>query len=144
MKTFVETVESAIQNRKWWIVDAKGKVVGRVASEVAAILRGKRNPKYMPNIDTGDHVVVINASGAEFTGNKAANKVYYKHTGFVGSVKEKTAQQLLSESPEDVIEKAVQGMLPKSTLGRQQLKKLKVYAGEEHPHAAQKPVKVEL
>ena len=144
MKTFVETVESALQNRKWWIVDAKGKVVGRVASEVAAILRGKRNPKYMPNIDTGDHVVIVNAAEIEFTRSKAEKKVYYKHTGFVGSVKERTAKQLLASKPEDVLEKAIQGMLPKSTLGRQQLKKLKVYAGAEHPHAAQKPEKVEL
>ncbi len=144
MKTFVETVEAANAGRKWWIVDAKGKVVGRVASQVAAILRGKRNPRYTPNIDTGDHVVIINAAEIEFTGGKEAKKVYYKHTGFVGSVKEKTAGQLLAQDPEAVVTGAVQGMLPKNALGRKQLSKLKVYAGSEHPHAAQSPQKIEL
>lgn len=144
MKTFIETVEAAAAARKWWVVDAKGKVVGRVASQVAAILRGKNNPRYTPNIDTGDHVIVVNAAEAEFTRGKPETKRYYKHTGFIGNVKEKSAHEMLAKNPEDVITMAVQGMLPKTALGRQQLSKLKVYAGAEHPHSAQKPVQKEI
>lgn len=144
MKTFVETVESANTTRKWWIVDAKGMVVGRLASQVAAVLRGKHNPRYTPNIDTGDHVIVINAAQAEFTRAKLETKRYYKHTGFIGNMKERTAKQLLADKPEEVIESAVKGMLPKSTLGRQQITKLKVYSGAEHPHSAQQPQELKV
>lgn len=139
MKTFIETVESARANRKWVLIDATDKVVGRLASQVAAVLRGKHNPKYMPNVDTGDFVVVINADKIRFTRGKEQKKVYFKHTGFVGGVKETVAGHLLATKPEEVITHAVRGMLPKTKLGRDQLSKLKIYSGGEHPHFAQQP-----
>ncbi len=144
MKTLFESVENARANQKWVLVDAANQVVGRLASEVASILRGKRNPRYTPHVDTGDFVVVINADKIKFTGNKENTKVYIKHTGYVGGIKRTVAGKLLASKPEDVIKSAVQGMLPKNPLGRQQLSKLKVYTGAEHPHTAQAPTKIEL
>lgn len=139
MKTLFETVEHARENRKWVLIDATDKVVGRLASEVAAILRGKTNPLYTPHVDTGNFVVIVNADKVRFTRNKGATKMYYKHTGFVGSVKTTVAGELLASKPEEVIISAVRGMLPKNPLGRDQLAKLKVYRGAEHPHQAQQP-----
>lgn len=140
MKTFVETSENATKNRKWILVDATDQPVGRLASNVASILKGKNNPRYTPHADTGDFVVVVNAGQAKFTGKKLDVKKYYRHTGYIGGLKEESASELMKSSPETVIENAVKGMLPKNPLGRAQLKKLKVYSGSEHPHAAQQPV----
>ena len=126
--------------RKWYIIDAEDLVLGRMAVEIADILRGKHKTMYTPHIDTGDHVVVINAAKVRLTGNKAGNKTYYWHTGHPGGIKERTAGQILSGNhPERVVEKAVLRMMPKGPLGRAQFKKLKIYAGAEHPHEAQKP-----
>lgn len=130
--------------RNWVLVDADGAVLGRLATQVAAILRGKTKPQYTPNSDCGDFVVVINADKVQLTGNKAATKTYYRHTGYNGGLKAESFAQAMEKHPEQVIERAVRGMLPKTTLGRAQLKKLKVYAGAEHPHTAQNPVKIEL
>lgn len=127
-------------NRAWYVVDAKGKTLGRLATEVATVLRGKHKPIYTPHIDTGDFVVVINASQVELTGNKLDNKMYYRHSGFPGGLKSMTAGQMRTKRPERMVELAVKGMLPKGILGRQQAKKLKVYAGSEHPHEAQQPI----
>lgn len=137
MKTrFVKTSEI---NRRWYVVDASGMVVGRLASRVASVLRGKTKPIYTPNVDTGDHVIVINAEKAKLTGNKLNTKVYFHHSGYPGGIKQKSVKELINESPEKIIISAVRGMLPKNRLGRKQLKKLKVYKGSEHPHMAQNP-----
>ena len=138
MGTFFQTVEKAQSTRNWVLVDAADKVVGRLASEVAGLLRGKHKAEYTPHVDTGDFVVVINAAKVKFTGGKDGKKIYYKHTEFVGGMKTKTAGQMLASKPEDVIKLAVSGMLPKSALGKQQISKLKIYA-TEHPHKAQQP-----
>ena len=130
--------------RNWVLVDAEGAVLGRLATQIAMILRGKNKPQYTPNSDCGDFVVVINADKVQLTGNKADQKVYYRHSGYNGGLKAESFRQAMAKHPEQVIERAVRGMLPKTTLGRAQLKKLKVYAGPEHPHAAQNPVKIEL
>ena len=130
--------------RNWVLVDAEGAVLGRLATQVAAILRGKTKPQYTPNSDCGDFVVVINADKVQLTGNKMETKTYYRHSGYNGGLKAETFRQAMEKHPEVIIERAVRGMLPKTTLGRQQLKKLKVYAGPEHPHAAQNPTKIEL
>ncbi len=130
--------------RNWYLVDAEGAILGRLAAQIAMILRGKNKPQYTPHTDTGDFVVVINADKVQVTGNKATDKVYYHHTGYNGGLKAETFREAMEKHPERVIERAVKGMLPKTTLGRQQLRKLKVYAGPEHPHAAQNPVKIEL
>lgn len=130
--------------RNWVLVDAEGAVLGRLATQVAMILRGKNKPQFTPNSDCGDFVVVINADKVQLTGNKADHKTYYHHTGFNGGLKAESFRMAMEKHPEKVIERAVKGMLPKTTLGRQQLTKLKVYAGSEHPHAAQNPVKFEL
>jgi large subunit ribosomal protein L13 len=127
--------------RKWYIIDAAGKRVGRLASEIAAILRGKHKPEFTPHVDTGDFVIVINAEKVVFTGKKLTNKLYRRHSGYPGGLKTQTAQEILSgKKPENVLYLAVKGMLPHNTLGRAQLKKLKVYAGAEHPHSAQQPI----
>ncbi len=139
MKTFVETVENADKNRQWFVVDAADKIVGRVASEVASVLRGKRNVRYTANVDTGDFVVVVNVDKIRFTRNKPATKKYYKHTGFIGNMKVTTAGEMLAKKPEELFTLAVKGMLPKSALGHRQITKLKVYKGPEHPHKAQQP-----
>ena len=126
-------------DKKWYVVDAEGKTLGRLCSEVAKVLTGKNKPCYTPNIDTGDYVIVINAEKIHLTGNKLLDKKYYRHTGYPGGRKEVIYKDLIANKPEFVIEKAVKGMLPKNKLGRAQFKKLKVYAGSEHEHAAQKP-----
>lgn len=135
--TKFESAESAHSMRGWKLIDAKDKVVGRLASEIATILRGKNKPQYSPHNDCGDFVVVVNADKVRFTGDKENKKFYYSHSGYVGNLKSKSAKQLLADKPERVITAAVQGMLSKNPLGRSQLKKLKVYAGETHPHTAQ-------
>ena len=130
--------------RKWHVVDADGLVVGRMASQVAKILRGKNKPIFTPHVDTGDFVVIVNAAKVRFTGNKLEKKAYYRHTGYPGGLKTTMAKDLMKTSPERVIYSAVRGMLPKNKLGRQQFKKLKVYRGSEHPHNAQNPEKLNL
>ena len=126
-------------NRKWYVVDASGKTLGRMASEIAKILRGKNKPIFTPHMDTGDYVIVVNADKVAVTGKKLEQKIYYHHSGYVGGMKETKLKEKLAKKPEQVIELAVKGMLPKGPLGRQMYKKLFVYAGPEHNHAAQKP-----
>jgi len=135
--------ESDIQ-RKWYVVDAKGQVLGRLATRVATILRGKHKPTFSPHLDVGDHVVVINAEKIQFTGRKLKEKLYQWHTGYIGGLKEVTAETMLRTHPDRVIEWAVEGMLPKNRLGRAMAKKLKVYRGAEHPHDAQQPQPLEV
>ena len=130
--------------RRWYIVDAEDQVVGRIASKVASILRGKHKPQYTPHIDTGDHVVVINAEKARFTGQKETAKEYFRHSGYPGGVSLRTPEAMRVKKPTFIIENAVKGMLPKGPLGRQMYRKLKVYAGPEHPHEAQQPELLEL
>ena len=125
--------------RDWWVVDATGLPLGRLASEVAQVLRGKHKPIYAPHMDTGDHVIVVNADKVAVTSDKAMQKIYYRHSGYPGGIKAETFEHLIERRPEVVIERAVKGMLPKNTLGRAMYRKLKVYAGSEHPHAAQQP-----
>lgn len=143
MRTTYMAKASEIE-RKWYVIDAEGKTLGRLASEVASILRGKHKPTFTPHVDTGDHVILINAEKIELTGNKMANKVYYRHSGYVGGLKTRTAQEMREKFPERMLELAIKGMLPKGTLGRQMFKKLHVYAGAEHPHQAQQPETYEL
>ena len=126
--------------RKWYLIDADGEILGRMATKIADILRGKNKPEYTPNVDTGDFVVVINAEKVVVTGNKETDKIYYHHTGFPGGLKSASVKELREKAPEKLIEKAVKGMLPHNTLGDEQFQKLKVYAGSQHPHAAQKPI----
>ena len=137
MKTFVPSASSI--ERKWYVVDANGMTLGRLASEVAAILRGKNKPIFTPYIDTGDYVIVVNADKIKVTGKKLNQKIYYSHSDYVGGMKTTTLKEMLAKKPEKVVELAVKGMLPKGPLGRQMYKKLFVYAGPEHKHAAQKP-----
>ena len=142
MKTYYAK-PSEVQ-REWLLVDATDMTLGRLASEVAQILRGKNKPTYTPHIDTGDFVVIVNAEKIKITGAEATDKVYYRHTGYVGHLKSETFTEAMEKHPTRVIEHAVRGMLPKGTLGTQMYKKLKVYAGPEHPHQAQNPRKIEL
>ena len=137
MKTFMASPSTI--DRKWYVVDATNMTLGRLASEVAKILRGKNKAIFTPHIDTGDNVIVINAEKIKVTGKKLDQKIYYHHTGYVGGLKQATLREKLAKKPEQVIELAVKGMLPKGPLGRQMFKKLHVYAGPEHAHAAQKP-----
>ena len=137
MKTFVAREKDVV--KKWYVVDAKDQIIGRLATHIAMILRGKTKPIFTPHCDTGDFVVVINAEQALFTGNKLDKKIYYHHSGYIGGIKSNTARQTFQGKPENVLRKAVWGMLPKNSLGRRLLKKLKIYAGGEHPHQAQKP-----
>ena len=125
--------------RKWYVVDAEGCTLGRLASEVASVLRGKNKPVFTPHVDTGDYVIVINAEKVKVTGKKLDQKIYYRHSDYVGGMKEATLREMMAKKPERVIELAVKGMLPKGPLGRSMIKKLHVYAGPEHNHAAQKP-----
>lgn len=136
-KSFV--LKPAEAQKKWYVIDAENKIVGRLATEVADILRGKRNPQYTPHTDSGDFVVIINAEKVKFTGAKWDDKKYFWHTGYVGGIKERTAKVQLEKHPELIVMEAVKGMLPKNSLGRQQLTKLKVFTGTEHTHAAQNP-----
>jgi large subunit ribosomal protein L13 len=142
MKTYVATPET--RQRDWYVVDAEGKTLGRLASQVADALRGKRKAEYTPHVDTGDFVIVVNAARVRVTGNKRADKVYHRHTGYPGAIRSRTLGEMLERRPEEVIRKAVRGMLPKNRLARQQITKLKVYAGPEHPHAAQQPKPMEI
>ncbi|SFG29997.1 LSU ribosomal protein L13P [Lachnospiraceae bacterium C7] len=137
MKTFMAS--PATIERKWYVVDAEGKTLGRLASEIAKVLRGKNKPTYTPHIDTGDYVIVVNAEKVKVTGKKLNQKVYYHHSGYVGGLKETTLKEMLERHPERVIEFAVKGMLPHGPLGRDMYRKLFVYAGPDHKHAAQKP-----
>ena len=130
--------------RKWLVVDAEGQTLGRLASEVATILRGKHKPTFTPHVDTGDYVIIVNAEKIELTGNKLQDKKYYRHSGHPGGIKSRTAAEMLDRQPEQVIEKAIRGMLPKGPLGRKMFKKLHVYAGSEHKNAAQKQEVYEL
>ena len=130
--------------REWLVLDATDMVLGRLATQVAQILKGKNKPQYTPHVDTGDFVIVINAEKIRLTGNKSQTKTYYSHSGYIGGLKEVSFERMLAKHPERIIEKAVRGMLPKNTLGRAMGKKLKVYAGPEHPHAAQKPREITL
>ncbi len=142
MKTFSAKAEEI--NREWFLIDAEGKTLGRMASEIALRLRGKHKPEFTPHVDTGDYIVVVNAEKIAVTGNKLNDKMYHHHTGYVGNLKSINLKDLLDKHPERVIEKAVKGMLPKNSLGRQMYRKLKVYAGPEHPHAAQEPKTLEV
>jgi large subunit ribosomal protein L13 len=144
MSTFIPSGKNLEQNRKWFIIDANGKTVGRLATEAARILMGKNKTTYTPYIDVGDHVIVINAEKVVFTGNKLQDKLYRHHTGWPGGLKEVTAQKQLQKHPERILESAIRGMLPKNKLGRHMGKKLKVYAGTDHPHKAQQPEVYEL
>ncbi|MBL0701845.1 MAG: 50S ribosomal protein L13 [Spiroplasma sp.] len=128
----------------WLIIDAEGLTVGRLATEVATLLRGKHKPTFTPNMDCGDNVILINADKVKFSGNKLQDKTYYRHTGHPGGIKSETAERLMERAPERIMEKAIKGMLPKNILGRQVYRKLFVYAGSEHPHAAQKPKEYKL
>src|SRR4051794_36099580 len=141
MKTFVPTPATA--ERNWYVVDATGQTLGRLATQIADVLRGKRKPTYTPHIDTGDFVVVINAEKIAVTGNKRADKLYHRHSGYPGGLKTRTLNDMLERRPEEVIRIAVKGMPPRNRLARKQLTKLKVYAGPDHPHAAQKPQPME-
>lgn len=142
MNTFMANPETI--ERKWYVVDANGKTLGRLAATVASVLRGKNKPVFTPHVDTGDYVIVINAEKITVTGKKLDEKVYTHHSEYVGGLKSKTLREMLAEKPTTVIEKAVRGMLPKGTLGNQMYKKLHVYAGPEHPHAAQQPEVLEI
>ncbi len=130
--------------KKWHVIDADGIVVGRLASRVAVILRGKNKPIYTPHADTGDFVIIVNADKVRFTGNKLEKKEYYHHSGYPGGIKKKTAKEIMKISPERIIFSAVRGMLPQNKLGRQQLRKLKIYSGAEHPHKAQNPEQLNI
>ncbi len=142
MKTYQQKPTEV--ERRWWLVDAQGKVLGRVASQVARLLQGKHKPTYTPHVDGGDFVVVVNAEKVRLTGRKAERKVYFWHSGYPGGLKSATAGELLRTKPERLFRLAVERMLPKTRLGRQMLKKLKVYRGPEHPHAAQQPTPLEV
>ncbi len=137
MKTFTAKPESV--QRDWFVVDADGKTLGRLATELARRLRGKHKAEYTPHVETGDYIIVLNAEKVAVTGNKRTDKVYYRHTGYVGGIKQATFEEMIARHPERVIEIAVKGMLPKGPLGRAMYRKLKVYAGNEHNHAAQQP-----
>jgi len=144
MYTRSTPVAEAIANRKWFVVDLEGQTVGRAATRIAHILRGKHKPTYTPHVDDGDYIVAINAEKVKFTGQKWQDKKYYRHTGFVGGLKQTTAEEMLARHPEEIIRKAVKGMLARGPLGRAQLKKLKVYVGTEHPHTAQQAEVLDL
>lgn len=142
MKTF--SAKPADVQRDWYVIDATDKVLGRLASEVASRLRGKHKPEFTPHVDTGDYIVIVNASKIRVTGKKATDKVYYRHSGYPGGIKSITFDKLLQKAPERIIELAVKGMLPKGPLGRAMARKLKVYGGAEHKHASQQPQTLEL
>ncbi len=142
MGTF--TAKPAEVKRDWFVVDAEGKTLGRLSSEIALRLRGKHKPIYTPHVDTGDYIVVINADKVQVTGRKAKNKIYYRYTGYIGNLKSISFEKLMDKAPERAIELAVKGMLPKGPLGREMYRKLKVYAGSEHKHHAQQPIPLEV
>ncbi len=142
MKTFSAKADEI--KREWFVIDAEDVILGRMATEIARRLRGKHKPEFTPHVDTGDYIVVINAEKLAVTGNKMKDKIYYKHTGYIGNLKSITLEKQLQKHPEVVIETAVRGMLPKNSLGRTMYRKLKVYAGPEHPHEAQQPITLEI
>ena len=142
MKTYHTPVKEI--ERKWYVVDADDKVLGRLASEIATRLRGKHKPNFSSHMDVGDFIVVVNAEKVKLTGNKLEDKMYYHHSGYIGGLTEKTAKEVLEKKPEELLKSAVKGMLSKNTLGRQQFKKLKVYAGSDHPHTAQQPEQLDI
>ncbi len=142
MKTFSAKPETV--RRDWYVVDADGKTLGRLATELARRLRGKHKPVYTPHVDTGDYIIVVNAEKIRVTGRKLKDKVYYRHTGYIGNMKAEPLEKLLERAPERALEMAVKGMLPRNPLGRQMFKKLKVVRGAEHPHQAQQPIPLEL
>lgn len=142
MKTISAKPETV--KRDWYVVDAAGKTLGRLSTEIARRLRGKHKAEYTPHVDTGDYIVVINAEKVRVTGNKAKDKVYYRHTGFPGGLKSMSFEKMIDHAPERVIELAVTGMMPKNPLGRAMLKKLKIYSGSSHPHAAQQPIQLDI
>lgn len=141
MKTYVAT--AADRQRDWYVIDAEGATLGRLATRIAVTLRGKHKPEYTPHVDTGDFVIVVNAEKIHFTGKKGEDKLYWRHSGYPGGIKSRSLSEMLERQPEEVIRKAVKGMLPRNRLARQQLNKLKVYAGPEHPHEAQQPKPME-
>ena len=142
MKTFMAKFEP--EKRQWYLIDVRGKTLGRAATQIAVLLRGKNKPTFTPNIDNGDFVVVVNAGDVKLTGNKIEQKMYYSHSGYIGGIKAVSAKRMLKEHPERVIIHAVKGMLPKNRLSDRLITKLKVYAGENHPHKAQNPIKIEI
>ena len=142
MKTI--SVKSESVKRDWYVIDAEGATLGRMATEIAVRLRGKHKPEYTPHVDTGDYIVVINADKVRVTGNKAKDKIYHRHTGYPGGLKSVSFEKLIEKAPERVVQSAVKGMLPKGPLGRAMFKKMKVYAGSEHPHTAQQPQQLTL
>ena len=142
MKTYV--AKPTDRQRDWYVVDAEGKTLGRLATQIADVLRGKRKPEYTPHIDTGDFVIVVNAEKIDVTGRKREQKLYYRHSGYPGGLRSRTLSEMLERRPEEVLRKAVKGMLPRNRLGRAQLRKLKIYAGPDHPHAAQQPKPLEI
>ena len=142
MNTFMQKKETV--DRKWYVIDAEGQTLGRLATKVATVLKGKHKPTYTPHIDCGDYVIVINASKVVLTGNKLNDKMYYNHSRYAGGLRERTAQEMITKYPEEMVERAVKGMLPKGPLGRQMYRKLFVYAGSEYEQVAQKPEKLEV
>ncbi len=145
MRKIMDTVDMGkIDNKDWYIIDAEQAVLGRLASKIATILKGKHKPSYLPYVDNGDYIVVINAKNLNVTGNKLENKIYYKHTGYIGNMKKTTLGEVVKKDPSIAIKNAVKGMLPKNPLGRSMIKKLKVYNNDEHDHHAQKPKKLEI
>ncbi|MBE2240448.1 MAG: 50S ribosomal protein L13 [Caldilineaceae bacterium] len=144
MKTVTPNQAEALQSREWRVVDATGQTLGRLASEISQVLRGKHKPTYSPNIDTGDFVVVINCERIVVTGDKLDNVRYYRHSRYPGGLKSRTMREMMASFPDRIIYEAVRGMMPKTKLGRAQMKKLRVYAGDQHPHAAQQPQMLEL
>lgn len=144
MKKYTYSAKRSDNKENWCVIDAKDKILGRLASRVAYRIRGKNNPLFSPHVDTGDWVIIINAEKIRMTGNKLDQKKYYRHSGYIGGLTTETAKELLAKKPEEVIKKAVRGMLPKNRLGRKLGRKLFVYAGDQHPHAAQKPDAVEI
>ena len=142
MKTF--SAKPAEVKKKWYLIDAEGKTLGRLATEVARRLRGKHKVIYTPHVDTGDYIIIVNAEKINTTGDKLNQKVYYHHTGYIGNLKSETLKECLERHPERAIESAVKGMLPKNPLGREMFKKMKVFAGSEHPHTAQQPITLEI
>ena len=142
MKTFMEKKENV--DRKWYVVDAEGKTLGRLATKVATVLKGKHKATYTPHVDCGDYVIIVNAEKVNLTGNKLNDKMYYNHSGYVGGLRERNAKTMIEKYPEEMIERAVKGMLPKGRLGRQMNTKLFVYAGPEHKHQAQKPIELKV
>jgi large subunit ribosomal protein L13 len=144
VKKYTYSAKACDNKKKWWVVDAQGAVLGRLASSIASRLRGKHNPLYTPHVDTGDWVIVVNAEKLVLTGRKLDQKKYYRHSGYIGGLKTITAKKLMEKRPEDLVRFAVKGMLPKNRLGRKLFKKLKVYSGDQHPHKAQQPEVLEI